>query len=554
MEYNYDELNRLIYSSKNDGEEVVNYIYDSLGNLVTEAVSAGNETQTTEYSYNSLNQLIRKLNGSTETLYNYDGRGNLVEKIETNTAEGLVGTLSAIPDEVEIGEENQEEINSPEGNGEEEIDLPGVELNIPGQEGFNALKTSGAIQLPANISFDLESLDIEGASLPEISEPENPMPEIPEPGEGLDEETGLIEDLPEENGSEETSVEDEEGRDATEGIFQPEEKLEVLNASLLPDRVTTYAYDTTNRMVNGINPDNEESAYTYNGLGDLVGHEADTINKDYILDWSYGIPRALTELDSDGKEINYLYGLTKISAEIKMPGGLEEGIFFNQDRLGSDIYITDASGAIKSYTEYGTWGEPTKLYDDGDLDIPASYTGHAYDEVLGLYHAKARMYDAVDRRMLSQDSHWNPDNMLHKYFVQGNIKPSNESISQSSNLYMYALDNPLKYTDPTGKEAAEKLVEAAKQLAEIIYVDFKTGKVIAREVAEGLFKVTAVTGAAPVIFKIGAILALSVFSAYGTVKVKEYYTDITGEEINVLQAFAVALAVGACWGMGNCYR
>ena len=38
-----------------------------------------------------------------------------------------------------------------------------------------------------------------------------------------------------------------------------------------------------------------------------------------------------------------------------------------------------------------------------ELDLVQDYTGYAYDMVLGLYYAKARMYDADDRRFMSGD-------------------------------------------------------------------------------------------------------------------------------------------------------
>jgi RHS repeat-associated protein len=70
------------------------------------------------------------------------------------------------------------------------------------------------------------------------------------------------------------------------------------------------------------------------------------------------------------------------------------------------------------------------------LDLVQDYTGHAYDMVLGVYYAKARMYDADDRRFMAVDP------------VSGNTS-NPQTIAQ----YTYCLNNPMKYVDPTGELA-----------------------------------------------------------------------------------------------------
>ena len=37
------------------------------------------------------------------------------------------------------------------------------------------------------------------------------------------------------------------------------------------------------------------------------------------------------------------------------------------------------------------------------LDLVTEYTGHMYDQVLEVYYARARMYDAADRRFMAMD-------------------------------------------------------------------------------------------------------------------------------------------------------
>jgi RHS repeat-associated protein len=68
-----------------------------------------------------------------------------------------------------------------------------------------------------------------------------------------------------------------------------------------------------------------------------------------------------------------------------------------------------------------------------ELDLVQQYTVHPYDQVLGVYFAQARMYDAADRRFMAVDP------------VKGWIA---DPITLPQ--YTYCLSNPVKYIDPFG--------------------------------------------------------------------------------------------------------
>ncbi len=63
----------------------------------------------------------------------------------------------------------------------------------------------------------------------------------------------------------------------------------------------------------------------------------------------------------------------------------------------------------------------------------ANYTGHDWDDVLGMYYAKARFYDPAAKRFVAMDP------------VKGNVTDPLSLVS-----YLYCVDNPLKYVDPMG--------------------------------------------------------------------------------------------------------
>ena len=79
--YYYDGAGRLVYENT-WGDELGyddTFTYDSFGNRVSRAHRDyyGNTSENTEYTYNSINQLIEQSNGTNTTAYTYDAAGNM---------------------------------------------------------------------------------------------------------------------------------------------------------------------------------------------------------------------------------------------------------------------------------------------------------------------------------------------------------------------------------------------------------------------------------------------------------------------------------------------
>ena len=102
------------------------------------------------------------------------------------------------------------------------------------------------------------------------------------------------------------------------------------------------------------------------------------------------------------------------------------------DHLGSIIAVYDKSQRKVYEASYDAWGRQTVTHDE--IELYRGYTGHENIGRTELVHMDGRMYDSSTGRFLS------PDN-----YVQ---LPEN---SQSFNRYSYCINNPLKYTDPTGQ-------------------------------------------------------------------------------------------------------
>ncbi|TAJ93587.1 MAG: RHS repeat-associated core domain-containing protein [Gammaproteobacteria bacterium] len=132
-------------------------------------------------------------------------------------------------------------------------------------------------------------------------------------------------------------------------------------------------------------------------------------------------------------------------ALIKHSGSLETTHYLHKDHLGNVSVITDEQANVSEELSYDAWGHPedwspatAPLYPTA---TPRGYTGHEHLDDVGIIHMNGRVYDPMLGRMLSADP-----------------LITHPGYSQSYNRYSYVLNNPLRYTDPSGFETIEEIV------------------------------------------------------------------------------------------------
>ena len=146
-------------------------------------------------------------------------------------------------------------------------------------------------------------------------------------------------------------------------------------------------------------------------------------------------------MESNGDTTEYTYigsinGL--VAVNIRRSGESDSLFYIHTDYLGSVMALTDASGAIREEYSYDAWGRRRDPDDWGKVDtrtdllIDRGYTGHEHLAYFSLINMNGRVYDPATGSMLSPDPIINP------------------GMTQGLNRYSYVLNNPLKYTDPTG--------------------------------------------------------------------------------------------------------
>lgn len=248
--------------------------------------------------------------------------------------------------------------------------------------------------------------------------------------------------------------------------------------------IATYLYDETNRMVQGTNKAGEVSAYTFNGLGVRVGTELilkdnthgytdfhcqtpsvetgiekpEVVKTDYVIDYTrLNIDqRVLMKSEQDGYDFFYTYGLDKLQVMTIGEGSNWWGqsikkcvnmAYVHTDRLGSVVNLSDQYGRVTARADYTDWGE-VRRYTDITVDggfrrlLPEiTYATHEYDDVLNQFYAKARMYDAVNKRFAAVDPILDPA----RYEIGLYVLNPMMLVQQ-----VYAFDAPYTYIDPLG--------------------------------------------------------------------------------------------------------
>ncbi|MCI1111014.1 hypothetical protein MOQ26_08190 [Stenotrophomonas maltophilia] len=140
--------------------------------------------------------------------------------------------------------------------------------------------------------------------------------------------------------------------------------------------------------------------------------------------------------------------------------------YIHTDALGSPVAITDAGGNVIERTVY----EPYGAVVNRPLKDGPGYTGHVTDSGTGLSYMQQRYMDPQLGRFLSADP----------------VTAYQQPVS-NFNSYVYALNNPYKFTDPDGRDVTcnqSSCTIESRSLGEAI-VDYGTvGIIYARRLLE----------------------------------------------------------------------
>ncbi|MCO5212155.1 MAG: RHS repeat-associated core domain-containing protein [Caldilinea sp.] len=201
------------------------------------------------------------------------------------------------------------------------------------------------------------------------------------------------------------------------------------------------------------------TTYGYDGWGNLIQETVNGVTTEFVLDENTAYTRILGEIRWDGGERLYAYGPEGFSAQQAVGGGIEYPLL---DGLGSVRHLTDAGGTVILTRSYDAYGNVRFVAGTGVSRL--GYTGELQDVASGLVYLRARHYHPVMGRFLQRDT-----------FDGFGQRP------QSLNRYSYAVNNPIRFSDPSGHCAVNPNGSRATsdaecwRLADIIYAMWGTG-------------------------------------------------------------------------------
>ncbi len=398
--YSYDAAGRLAQLADPSG--AISYTYDANGNRLSVSDSVGTITR----QYDALNRITRQTDVYGNAIqYAYDAAGNLVQltypggKQVTYTYDNA-NRLTLVTDWA-----NRQTLYQYDYDGRVTLSNPGGWFDQWSYDAVGQITNSSIGSSPGNSQYRTYRYDAVGSVVSEV-DPSLARPATPGPALTYDNANRLI------------AVNGQAVSYDVDGNM-----LNVWNGSAFD----TAGYDSRNRLVSLGN-----TTFTYDADNNRVGQTSGGTTTRYVVDSNARLPRVLMETDGSGTPTAfYVYGLGLIGRQ----DAADNYLTYHYDRRGSTVALVDTAGIAQDTYQYGPYGELVSHL--GATSQPFLYDGR--DGVMtdsdGLYYMRARYYGPQVKRFLQRD-----------------IIAGTPAQTPSLNRYAYALGNPARFIDPSGRE------------------------------------------------------------------------------------------------------
>ncbi|WP_197455952.1 RHS repeat protein [Stieleria neptunia] len=197
----------------------------------------------------------------------------------------------------------------------------------------------------------------------------------------------------------------------------------------------TLTWDFDNRLVSADvdNDSTDDVFYEWDALGRRVARDDGTTVSIYVQNGQQTVADYTSGTAATNPTYNYVYASYIDEPVVRDgTGGLR---YYHRTQQYSITALTDSSGTIKERYAYDAYGNLSIFDGSGAARTSTAegnrytYTGREWDKELGLFHYRARMYDAISGRFLSRDP---------------------IGYSDSASLYEYVGSRILNAVDPAG--------------------------------------------------------------------------------------------------------
>ncbi|AIQ45744.1 hypothetical protein R70723_07495 [Paenibacillus sp. FSL R7-0273] len=191
-----------------------------------------------------------------------------------------------------------------------------------------------------------------------------------------------------------------------------------------------YSYDGANQLKQ-VTRNGFTTSYKYDGDG-LMREKNDGGTTRYYYDGENIIAEGSVSGNTVNFKARYVRGLQLIS--MKNQWGTVG--YYLQNGHGDVVNLYRQDQTLLNTYDYDIWGNPTVKEEADQYTNPFRYSGEYWDEGQQLQYLRARWYDPSVGRFITEDT-W-----------EGRLNHPD-----SQNPYIYVVNNPLKYVDPSGQLA-----------------------------------------------------------------------------------------------------
>lgn len=417
IQFTYDSLNRLrtasTSSSPSQPDVILSYQYDARGNRTSMAGPTG----TVSYGYDSLGQLVNIDDSAGQAIqFNYNASGKrsslvlpngIIRAYEYDAAGQLVRLTSQI------------------GNSANTLSSHAYTYDVVGNV-VRIVQQRQSVALTPILDFAYDSLN-------RLVRATHPLASKPEELFSYD----LVGNRLRNSGSTSDARFDAANRlleDDTFTFAYSASGNRIQRTNKLTGTVTEYAYDAENHLVElrektDVNaPPKTVAKYRYDALGRRIEKDVNGEIRRYTYDAEDIV------LVHDGNDVllaSFLHGPGIDEPLVVSEGGKRS--FFLSDALGSITELTDESGGYRQGYVYGAFGQIEWTMNAATTTESCySFTGREIDVGSSLFFYRARFYDAAVGRFLERDP---------------------LRVKDASNVYSYAISNPISRADPMGMDA-----------------------------------------------------------------------------------------------------